>query len=304
MNIALGNNTLTTFQPQQTNTLDLLDRVEATMHAVCDADTEHSTSLASAVRYHLAAGGNRTRASLALDCAGALMLDDDQAVSVAAVPELLHNASLVHDDLQDRTINRRGRKAVWLVYGPEIAICVGDQMLSAAYGALAKFPDPMAVPRLLRRVHTRVTEVTNGQVRDLASIKKVICDFSEYESIAAAKSGPLLGLGMELALIAAGFEREAKIAASAARNFAIAYQIGDDINDQAEDGAHTKNPSALNAISVLRASGVTNPVAIASLKALRALGRARQAALQLPCGTGESLLACTNRLKTRLELSA
>ena len=304
MNTALSTNKITPFHSQQAYTFDLLDRVEAVMHALCDADNEHTTSLASAIRYHLAAGGSRTRASLALDCAATLMLDDEQAVSVAAVPELLHNASLVHDDLQDCAINRRGRKAVWLVYGSEIAICVGDQMLSSAYGALAKFPEPVAVPKLLRRVHARVTKVIDGQTRDLASNKKVVCNFSEYESIAAAKSGPLLGLGMELALIAAGFERESQVAASAARNFAIAYQIADDIQDQAEDGAHTVKPSALNAISVLRATGVTNPVAIASLKALRALGRARQAALQLPCGSGASLLVYIDRLKTRLELSA
>ncbi len=292
------------FRPQQSFTLDLLDRVEALMFDLCEADGQWSASLESAIRYHLSSGGGRIRATLALDCADTLMLDDEQAVTLAAVAELLHNASLVHDDVQDRATYRRGRKSVWLVYGHETAICVGDQLISAAYGALAGFPDAAMVPELLRRVHARVTEVTNGQTRDLASKENAISDFSEYESIAAAKSGPLLGLGIELALVAAGFKREARLAARAARDFAIAYQIADDIQDQAEDEGLTLQPGALNAISVLRASGVTNPVAIASLKAVRALVRARQAALQLPCGSGASLLACIERLQTRLELNA
>ena len=304
MNIAQNIDKISPFRPQQTFTLDLLDRVEALMLKTSGAEIGNATTLASAIRYHLGAGGGRIRASLALDCADSLMLDDEQAVALATVAELLHNASLVHDDLQDCAVNRRDRKAVWIVYGSETAICVGDQLINAAYGALASFPEPSVVPELLQRVHLRVTEVTYGQTRDLESKHKPIRDFSEYEAIAAEKSGPLVGLGMELALIAAGFERESRIAASAARDFAVAYQIADDINDQAEDGVNAEKPAALNAINVLRASGVTNPVAIAKLKALRALGRARQAAQQLPCGSGASLLACVDRLKTRLELAA
>lgn len=304
MNTAQQATKIIPFRPQQTYTLDLLDRVEYLMFDLCEADRDWSVALESAIRYHLSTGGGRIRATLALDCADTLMLDDAQAVTLAAVPELLHNASLVHDDVQDKARYRRGRRSVWMVYGTETAICAGDQLLSAAYGALAGLPDPALVPELLRRVHLRVTEVTNGQTRDLASKEGTISDFSVYESIAAAKSGPLLGLGMELALIAAGFDREAGLAARAARDFAIAYQIADDIQDQAEDGALELEPGALNAVSVLRASGVTNPISIASLKALRALGRARQAALQLPCGSGSSLQACIERLKTRLETSA
>ena len=292
------------FIPHQPCTIDLLDRVDALMHALCDADSMQASPLAPAIRYHLASGGSRIRASMTLDCADTLMLSDDAAVSLAAVPELLHNASLIHDDLQDGDRLRRGRAALWVAFDQDTAICAGDQMLSAAYGALASYPEPLLVPSLMRRVHLRVSQVINGQTQDLSVAKHGDCSFARYETIAASKSGPLLGLGLELALIAAGFERESMLASQAARDFAIAYQIADDIADQAQDLADHTRPRKLNAANLLREAGLSDPVALARLKAVRSLGRAKQTAIQLPCGAGTSLQGCIDRLRTRLELAS
>jgi len=108
-----------------------------------------------AARYHLEAGGQRVRARLALHACEALGVVGDQAVRLAACVELLHNASLVHDDLQDKEKLRRGLPTVCAAFGPDVALCTGDLLLSAAYGALADLPDPAPLPALLRCVHAR-----------------------------------------------------------------------------------------------------------------------------------------------------
>ena len=142
--------------PARPAVTELLGRVETLMLASCDADAP--SPLTEAIRYHLSTGGGRIRASIALGCAAALDLDVEAAVIAAAVPELLHNASLIHDDMQDGDIERRGRAALWVAFDRDTAICAGDQMISAAYGALASFPDSKVVASLLRRVHLRVSE--------------------------------------------------------------------------------------------------------------------------------------------------
>ena len=63
--------------------------------------------------FHLASGGSRTRAKLCIDAGLALHLSSKTIVALASTIELLHNASLVHDDLQDADISRRGRESVW-----------------------------------------------------------------------------------------------------------------------------------------------------------------------------------------------
>ena len=92
--------------------------------------------VADAARYHFSAGGSRIRAQLGLAAAAALNLSPQASLACALAPELLHNASLVHDDLQDEDTMRRTRPAVWSRFGKDIAISTGDLLISAAYVAL------------------------------------------------------------------------------------------------------------------------------------------------------------------------
>ena len=88
-----------------------------------------------AARYHFSAGGARVRAQLGLDAASALNLSAQASMACAVAPELLHNASLIHDDLQDGDAMRRDTPAVWSRYGKGTAISAGDLLISAAYMA-------------------------------------------------------------------------------------------------------------------------------------------------------------------------
>ena len=236
-----------------------------------------------AAAYHLSAGGSRVRARLALEAARALSLGDDEAISIAAACELLHNASLVHDDLQDGDIVRRGQEAVWRRYGEAAAICVGDLMLSAAYAALAG-TGPMA-GALVARMHHRVAAVIRGQCDDIALQGHSLAALDAYEAVARAKSGPLLILPIELALAMAGRADAIATAAEAGSLFAVGYQMADDLDDARRDALNEE----LNIVAVLAASGEPQPRGRARTLATARFRQARVLANALPAGCGALL---------------
>jgi len=195
-----------------------------------------------AARYHLEAWGQRVRARLALHACEALGVVGDQAVRLAACVELLHNASLVHDDLQDKEKLRRGRPTVCAAFGPDVALCTGDLLLSAAYGALADLPDPTHLPALLRCVHARTAQVIQGQCSELATKDYALAEVARYEEIVVGKSGVLLSLPLELAFLAACQEQWLPRIRAAAHAFGIGYQMVDDLEDVPGDAAqHSLN---------------------------------------------------------------
>ena len=254
-----------------------------------------------AAAHHLSAGGARIRARLALHAGRALGRPESECIAVAAACELLHNASLVHDDLQDRDERRRGQAAVWHRHGDAVAICVGDLMLSAAYGALGSAGT--AAGSLCVRMHRRVGEVIRGQCSDLAWQGGANPSFETYERIASGKSAPLLVLPLELTLTLAGRSDAVPAAATAGSLFAIGYQIADDLQDADQDAASQE----LNIVSVLATAGELAPLDRARDLAILRFQQAQAAASALPSGAG-GLLAIQaaergNRLSRVLEVA-
>jgi len=249
-----------------------------------------------AARYHFAAGGRRVRARFALHACQALGVARPDAIRLAAATELLHNASLIHDDLHDQESLRRGLPTVWCTFGKDIAICAGDLLLSGAYGALAEFSVPSLLPFLLRRVHERTSDAIIGQSAELSSKDCVIADVAQYERIVAGKSGALLSLPMELAFIAASRPQGCDLCREAALAFGLGYQMLDDLEDLSGDAAR----QALNIVLVLRAGGAQGgAVSAARELALRHLDRSVELAGQLPGGVGNMLAHFAFTLSTR-----
>jgi geranylgeranyl pyrophosphate synthase len=245
-----------------------------------------------AAKYHLSAGGARVRAQLGIEAAAALNLSAQASIACAAAPELLHNASLVHDDLQDGDVIRRGAATVWSKYGNDIAISTGDLLISAAYMAIANHPHPA---RALGMMHHAIAVTIAGQT---ANCSDGIPTPEECANVAANKSGPLLALPICLALIAAQAPGH-DIAERAGRALAIAYQTLDDIDDRAADLAI----AAPNICLSLEASGYApdHAQALACDRASSALHTARQEACALPNNVGGSFLRLADRLEIQLE---
>ncbi len=250
---------------------------------------------------HLAAGGRRIRARLALRAGTALGLPRVDSIAIAATVELLHNASLVHDDVQDRERIRRGTQTIWAAYGDEVAICAGDLLLSAAYGALAAFSDACLLPDLLALVHARTAMVIRGQCAELSARGQQVADMEVYEKIVIGKSGALLSLPLEMAFAASGKREWMVEARRAAEAFGISYQIVDDMEDVESDAGGDAGPRAVNAILVLKAAGYgANANSVARKIGLRHLRTAVESADRLPNGSGAYLRELTLALCRRL----
>ncbi len=284
---------------------DLLGEVERVMHRLVTRGEPSGGDMlsksAQAGVGHLAAGGQRVRARLALEAGVALDLAPQDSIALAATAELLHNASLVHDDLQDRENIRRGNQTVWAAYGDEVAICTGDLLLSAAYGALAAISDSRLLPDLIALVHARTALVVRGQCAEFSAKGQRVTDMAVYEKIAVGKSGALLSLPLELALAAAGKKEWMGEARRAAEAFGIGYQIVDDMDDVESDAAGDDEPRAVNALLVLRAAGHgLNAEAMVREIGLRHLRTAVALADRLPNGAGSFLRFLALALSQRL----
>lgn len=248
--------------------------------------------VADAARYHFSAGGSRVRAQLGLAAAAALKLSPQASLACAVAPELLHNASLVHDDLQDGDAMRRNQPAIWSRFGKDIAISTGDLLISAAYVALAQHPHPAAA---LRAMHEAIAFTIDGQTQDCRNENP---SPERYEIIAANKSGPLLALPIRLALIAADAPGQ-DAAVDAGHALAIAYQTLDDIDDRCADLAHGATNICLSLEALGHSQAAAQVIAIA--RARLALKTAQNEARKLQDGVEAPLTALADRLETKLK---
>ena len=270
-----------------TNLDALLLEVESTMASVLnDGEGFHQSEAHKATAYHLGAGGQRIRARLALHAAIAMQLSVKDAVAISTAVELLHNASLVHDDIQDEATVRRGQESVWALYGTNIAICSGDILLSAAYSALSTLESVSKLPMLLKQVHNCVSTLIHGQCAENHPAL-LVPSFAAYEAVAAAKSGALIRLPFELVFTVAGRAGSIDAAVAAANAFAIGYQILDDISDIDHDVSRVDRPSCANAVLVLRAHTTGgNAEHLARQAGIMQLRAAAKMAESLPAASG------------------
>jgi len=251
-----------------------------------------ASQVAAAARYHLSAGGGRVRAQMGLDAAHALGLSQTAALCCATAPELLHNASLVHDDLQDGDTTRRGKPTVWSIYGRDVAISTGDLLISAAYLAIANHPRTGAA---ICAMHDAIAITISGQAW---ACNAKIPSSQDCAAIATQKSGPLLALPIRLALIAADAPGE-DAAIRVGHSLAIAYQTIDDLADRTADLL----AGSTNICLSLEAEGYEFGEAqfIARRRALAALTTARTDLRDIPQGAGAPFLTLANRLEDQLK---
>jgi geranylgeranyl diphosphate synthase type I len=288
------------FGTQGQSAIDLsLEAVDAIMRTALLESLDRQSPLHQAISYHMSSGGKKTRAKVALDAGALLSVDSNSVLAIAGCCELLHNASLIHDDIQDQDILRRGRPSVWQKYGRDCAICVGDLFISAAYGVLSAIPSPNHVAELLRQTHAAVTITTAGQASDMAAKLRPLTNMTDYETIVAQKSGQLLELPLKSVLIIAGHQKALETLAQGVRSIAVAYQLLDDLEDAEVD----EQLGALNGVNVIRQAGISlHPQAHARSLAETHLDNAIHQFKQLPHPSGMAFSPVIGRLRKGLSL--
>ncbi|MFT6144790.1 MAG: geranylgeranyl diphosphate synthase type I [Myxococcota bacterium] len=182
---------------------------------------------------HLSTGGKRLRAQLALAACRLLNVDRASAVAWAAACELLHNASLIHDDVQDGDRMRRGMPTTWARHGVAQAINAGDLLLMLPGLAVDHVPADDAVRyRLSRALSFYAARTVRGQSSEMALLSLGRLSWSDYEHAARGKTAALFALPVYgAALLAGRSEADARAVAGEFERLGFVFQIQDDVLD-------------------------------------------------------------------------
>jgi geranylgeranyl diphosphate synthase type II len=220
---------------------------------------------------------------------------------ISAVSELLHNASLIHDDIQDEDEIRRGQTTVWKKYGTNIAICAGDLLLSSAYSLLAGISNTKLLPVIISLVGRRTSSVIQGQSDDIDYKTNPIQCIESYVRIAKDKSGALLGLPLELAIVLSGKNHYLEIVRKSVSAFSVAYQMADDLQDIAKDAPMNGQSKSLNVVHLLKDAGSATPILSATELTEQYLSIAAESAEMLPDSMSEPLLKMISQIQKQIK---
>lgn len=221
----------------------MLETVEKEMlRQVARINRETASELHAMLTYHLGwagagagpqARGKRLRPLFVLLTASACGAPWEKALPAAAAVELLHNFSLIHDDIQDKSLLRRGRPTLWAKWGIAQAINAGDTLFTLAHLALldlATTAPPAAALEAARLLHTTCLELTEGQYLDISYESRASLSLEEYWTMIGGKTAALLAACTTLGALAAGAPREIQQAyRSFGRDLGLAFQVHDDL---------------------------------------------------------------------------
>lgn len=201
-------------------------------------------------------GGKALRPALALLSAELAGAAAEVAIPGAVAVELVHNFSLLHDDVMDRDTQRRHRATVWSLWGVPCAILTGDALLVLAQQVLLDSGSRDA-PAAARLLMSATQELIGGQVQDLAFESRTRVSVQECLRMAAGKTGALLSASASIGAVLAGASREVVTAlASYGQHLGAAFQLVDDLLGIWGDPTVTGKP----VLSDLRSRKKTLPV--------------------------------------------
>lgn len=178
--------------------------------------------------------GKLIRPQLVLLACQAAGGEPQQALPLAAGVQLLHDFTLIHDDIEDNSATRRGRPTVWSLWGVAQGINVGDAMFVIAHLAIHRLADA-GVPaeralRVLRRFDEIILQVCEGQYLDLSYEGDLTITPEDYLAMIGRKTAALIAGACELgALVAGAAPDTAATLADFGRSMGLAFQIEDDL---------------------------------------------------------------------------
>ncbi len=284
----------------------LLERVDQFMIAlVCGMP---ATPAREAALYHLETGGHRMRAKLAL-ASGANRLSAQDNIAAAAACELLHNASLVHDDISDGDDYRRDKPTVRAIHGDNIALCAGDLLLTSAFRAATRVKDATTARHLADFMAEHAGRVIGGQSVELAdNASDAPRRVADYLRATRDKTAPLIELALNVGITTPAPARYTPaLSRGVAEAIGLAYQILDDMDDLQEMTclADTGRLHPLHAWRHHQPPGRAEDGGRIRQRCLRhvdaALGRARRLSAQLPAPLSDDVVSLIERLADKAQ---
>lgn len=187
------------------------------------------------IRHVIEAGGKRIRPTLCLLACEAMGGDPRHALPTAAAIELIHTFTLIHDDIMDEDLVRRGRPTIAAIWGNPIAITAGDGLFAIAFGAIARNATvpgvrPEQVLRLVTRASETCLDLCRGQTMDLLLEEDDTPKIDDYLEMVRLKTGVLLEYALEAgAILGGGNEKQVEAVKKFGAPLGMAFQIKDDL---------------------------------------------------------------------------
>jgi geranylgeranyl diphosphate synthase, type I len=203
-------------------------------------DYEGSAAVADMLAYHFGFGahgparrGKRLRPQMLVRVALSEGAPIEHALDAAAAIELLHNYSLVHDDIEDNDEMRHGRRTLWNVYGIAQALNTGDAMCALSFLTLANakaYLGPAQTLEVMERLQRAHRVMCDGQAMDIGFERAENVAFEDYRTMIACKTAALFKAACSLGALCAGADLE-RVQGYVALGYAygMAFQVRDDV---------------------------------------------------------------------------
>ena len=225
------------------DTKPLLDSIESELQRqIARFDAPRTKPFHEMLTYHMGwtgegagpeATGKRIRPLLVLLCTASCGADWQSALPAAAAIELVHNFSLVHDDIQDNSDKRRGRPTTWVRWGMPMAINVGDALFILSNQAIIDLKEnhsPEIVVKAAEILHNTCFELTRGQFLDMSYEERNDLAVEDYWPMISGKTAALLSACCHIgALLGSADEAGQDAYRTFGHYLGLAFQIQDDI---------------------------------------------------------------------------
>jgi len=208
---------------------------DATLHSSATLRSTSKIGVRRLVEHLDGCRGKMIRPGLVLLAGGAVGKITDKHIRVAAIMEMIHNATLLHDDVIDEGQRRRGQATVNSLWGNETAVLLGDFLLSKVFKMCADLES-----EVVKVIASAAARTCEGELRQIAQRENWQLTEAEYLDIITEKSAALFSSCCYLGgLLGGAGEAEVRLLSDFGLNFGIAFQIADDLLDIIGDEAKT-----------------------------------------------------------------
>jgi octaprenyl-diphosphate synthase len=227
--------------------------------------TSDAPLLAQVAQHLMTMKGKMFRPTLVLLSSAVDDSATERSIAMAAIVELIHLATLVHDDAVDHSVLRRGMPTINALFSHQIAVIMGDFLYSVALTRLAGLEDMQA----LRTLVDASTRMTLGEMRQLSTLEPLAFSEEDYEFLIRSKTASLMSAACQVGAMC-GAARHRETLAQFGDSLGMAFQIIDDLIDYTEATETTGKPTGLD----LQEHKVTLPL-IAALRTMSPAAKSR-----------------------------